>query len=300
MTIPRTVYQPNGPPRPCVEQEPEWGAELPCGYGGGSPPVEAFGPKGGFRPKPETTERPYPPGRNSEPERLPLQNARLSEGCSPPDGHGKGSRRGESPERSAHSLLDGRECLDPQTMKPDVPPWGKCTARGLSKVRSPVHPPGCWPNQHERALGPPGWTTSCSRGTFGTLHPADEFLRDSHKDETGECPARLAPNRTGPNRGRARGDSPLSLRERLQVEGASPSIAAGPPGDASMRCPPGVKQVPAHPPVPTSMREGVGSRAHVPPGVPLNLLQRKPGSRAPSSTRTGGTMPPEQPTYQGG
>ena len=203
MTIPHTLHRPTGPPRPCVEQDPEWSAVRPCGCGGGFPSGEAFGPSRG-RPGPETHERPDPPGWSPEPEWLPLRNPCLPVGCGPPGGHGQGNLREEPSARPSRPSPSGQRCPgSDQAMKPDAPPWPDCSTHGFGGAPPPVHPPG------------PDW-------------------------------------------------------------------------------------VPLGPSVPASMRDGGGSRTHAPPGAPFHSQQRKPGSRAPTSTRTGGRTPPEQPTYQGG
>ena len=266
---------------------------------GPPPPGEAFGPKGEGRPAPETPERPDPPGWSPEPEWPPLRSLCLPVGCGPPGGRGVGSRRVEPPERSADPPPAGRECLAPQTMRADAPPRGKCATHDSGKVPSPVHPPGCGPGLPEQELGPSGRAYGFSRRRFGRPLSPDEFHRGPCKTVADGFPSRLAPGRAGRGRERARGDPPLTLREHLHGQGSPPRIA-GPPGEAPTRCPPGSDRVPAHPSIPASMREGDGSRAHGPPGAPFHSQELKPGSRAPTSARTGGRMPPEQPTYQGG
>ena len=298
MTISRTVHRPTGPPWACVKQDPEWGVVWPCGCGG-SPPGEAFGPKGEGRPAPETPERPDPPGWSPEPEWPPLRNPCLPVGYGPPGGHGGGSRRVEPPERSADPPPAGQERLGPQTMRADAPPCGKCATHDSGKVPSPVHPPGCGPGLPERAPGPPGRAYGFSRRRFGRPLSPDGFHRGPRKAVADGFPSRLVPGRTGSCRERARGDPPLTLWEHPHGQGSPPRIA-GPPGEPSTRCPPGPDRVPAHPSVPASMREGGGSRAHGPPGAPFHSQQLKPGSRAPTRNRTRRQDAVADTNHQGG
>ena len=286
MTIPHTLHRPTGPPRPCVEQDPEWSAVRPCGCGGGFPPGEAFGPSR-ERPGPETHERPDPPGWSPEPEWLPLRNPCLPVGCGPPGGHGQGNLREEPSSRPSRPSPSGQRCPgSDQAMKPDAPPWPDCSTHGFGGAPPPVHPPGCGPGLSGQALRH-GQAANGSRRRFGRPLIPDGLPRNPCKDGTGGPPVCLSYNRTFPDGGRARGDPPLALRKHPNGQGAPPGIA-DPPGEASTRCPPGPDWVPLGPSVPASMRDGGGSRTHAPPGAPFHSQQRKPGSRAPTSTRTRG------------